>query len=87
MAGDPIDRVAARAEHRQRQVAELWYLGQYSDPTAEVFTHADGQLVHPEYVTRHFGRPIKQAGPPPIRAHDLRHGAATLALLQLAAWR
>ncbi len=68
------------AEHRQRQVAELRYLGLDPDATAEVFTRADGQLVHPDYVTRHFGRLIKQAGLPPIRVHDLRHGAATLAL-------
>ena len=68
------------AEHRQRQVAELRYLGLDPDATAEVFTRADGQLVHPDYVTRHFGRLVKQAGLPPIRVHDLRHGAATLAL-------
>ena len=36
--------------------------------------------MHPDYVTRHFSRLITQAGLPPIRVHDLRHGAATLAL-------
>ena len=36
--------------------------------------------MHPDYVTRHFGRLVKRAGLPPIRVHDLRHGAATLAL-------
>lgn len=50
------------------------------DATAEVFTRPDGLLVHPDYVTRHFARLIAQAGLPPIRVHDLRHGAATLAL-------
>ena len=76
-----LDAGTARvlAEHRQRRVAELRYLGLEPDATAEVFTRADGQLVHPDYVTRHFGRLIKQAGLPPIRVHDLRHGAATLA--------
>ena len=71
---------AVLAEHRQRQAAELRYLGLDPAATAEVFTRADGQLVHPDYVTRHFGRLVRQAGLPPIRVHDLRHGAATLAL-------
>lgn len=33
----------------------------------------------PDYVTRHFARLVKVAGLPPVRVHDLRHGAATLA--------
>ena len=45
VAGDPIDRVAARAKHRQREAAELRYLGLNPDATAEVFTRADGLLV------------------------------------------
>jgi len=36
--------------------------------------------VHPDYVTRHFSRLVSAADLPPIRVHDLRHGAATLAL-------
>ena len=36
--------------------------------------------LHPEYVTRHFERLARNGGLPPIRLHDLRHGAATLAL-------
>ena len=75
-----VGTAAVLAEHRQRQAAELRYLGLDPDATAEVFTRADGLLVHPDYVTRHFGRLIAQAGLPPIRVHDLRHGAATLAL-------
>jgi len=39
-----------------------------------------GSELDPEYVTRHFERLSRQAGLPPIRLHDLRHGAATLAL-------
>ena len=36
--------------------------------------------MHPDYVTRHFERLVRAADLPPIRLHDLRHGAATLAL-------
>ncbi|MFG3301541.1 tyrosine-type recombinase/integrase [Micromonospora chersina] len=34
----------------------------------------------PNAVTQRFRRLARQAGLPPIRLHDLRHGAATLAL-------
>jgi site-specific recombinase XerD len=44
-----------------------------------VFTHEDGSSLHPEFITRHFER-LARAGLTPIRLHDLRHGAATLAL-------
>lgn len=67
-------------EHRRRQEGELRFLGLDPADTPEIFTRADGQLVHPDYVTRHFARLIKAASLPPIRVHDLRHGAATLAL-------
>jgi Phage integrase family len=45
-----------------------------------VFTREDGSALHPEYVSRHFERLARNAGLPPVRLHDLRHGAATLAL-------
>lgn len=35
--------------------------------------------THPGYATRHFSRLVKRADIPPIRLHDLRHGAASLA--------
>jgi integrase len=37
-------------------------------------------MIHPDFVTRRFKEVIAQAGLPPVRLHDLRHGAATLAL-------
>jgi len=39
-----------------------------------------GLLCCLDYVTRHFGRLMAQSGLPLTRVHDLRHGAATLAL-------
>jgi hypothetical protein len=44
-----------------------------------VFTTPDGAPLHPDYLTRRFGRLVKDSGLPPVRLHDLRHGAATLA--------
>jgi len=45
-----------------------------------MFTYADGRPIRPEYLTHRFHTLIKQLDLPPIRLHDLRHGAATLAL-------
>ncbi|MFI7128862.1 tyrosine-type recombinase/integrase [Nonomuraea sp. NPDC050153] len=41
-----------------------------------MFTTATGAPLRPDYLTG-WSRP---SGQPPIRLHDLRHGAATLAL-------
>jgi integrase len=45
-----------------------------------MFTYADGRPIRPEYLTHRFGQLVRELGLPPIRLHDLRHGAATLAL-------
>jgi integrase len=66
--------------HRARQVAERLAWGPAWTDSGRMFTRENGAELHPEYVTRHFERLYQQAGLPPIRLHDLRHGAATLAL-------
>ena len=66
--------------HRDRQDGQLRDLGLPRRSVPYVFTRADGELVHPNFVTRHFAQLIAVAELPPIRLHDLRHGAATLAL-------
>jgi hypothetical protein len=35
--------------------------------------------LNPDYLTRPFNYLVRQSGLPPVRLHDLRHGAATLA--------
>jgi integrase len=45
-----------------------------------MFTYADGRPIRPEYLTHRFQELIRELGLPPIRLHDLRHGAATIAL-------
>jgi integrase len=45
-----------------------------------MFTYADGRPIRPEYLTHRFRTVIKELDLPPIRLHDLRHGAATPAL-------
>ena len=66
--------------HRARQAAERLAAGEAWTDTGRVFTKEDGTHLHPETVTRHFAELTAAADLPPIRLHDLRHGAATLAL-------
>jgi hypothetical protein len=46
--------------------------------TGYAFTREDGSPIHPDYISRHFEYLIRHADVPPIRLHDLRHGAASL---------
>jgi len=45
-----------------------------------VFTHPDGRIITPNYVTRHFKWLLKQNGLHEIRFHDLRHSSASYLL-------
>ncbi|MDT3397724.1 tyrosine-type recombinase/integrase [Streptomyces sp. B1866] len=65
--------------HRERQdrAREEW--GDAWVETGRVFTQDNGAWLHPATVTRRFLELSEEAGLPPIRLHDLRHGAATLA--------
>jgi integrase len=60
------------------QAAELKMLGYLPVPTGRVFTREDGSPIHPAYITSHFEWLVRRAGLPPVRLHDLRHGAASL---------
>lgn len=48
--------------------------------TGFLFVNGDGQPWSPGYVTHTFRRLVAEADLPPIRLHDLRHGAASLSL-------
>jgi integrase len=45
-----------------------------------VFTNVGGRPITPERLSINFGKLVAASGLPPIRLHDLRHGAASLAL-------
>jgi len=72
--------VAALREHRRRQRAEAAAYGPGYQASGYVFTNHRGGPMAPDQLTRIFRELTEQAGLPPIRLHDLRHGAATLAL-------
>lgn len=70
----------ALKEWRRQQAAERLAWGPAWKDTGYVFTHEDGTPYHPAQVSERFDRLAYNAGLPPIRLHDLRHGAATMAL-------
>jgi hypothetical protein len=66
--------------HRVRQLEERMQWGAAWTDTGLVFTAEDGAALVPDHVSRLFARLLTEADLPPVRLHDLRHGAATLAL-------
>jgi len=65
---------------RKAQLAErLAWDGAWTD-SGRVFTREDGTPLRPAWVSVRFGTLAARAGLPPIRFHDLRHGAASMLL-------
>ena len=71
--------VAVLRAWRELQQKEHLAWGLAWTDTGHVFTHEDGTPLHPAHATARFERIAFEAGLPPIRLHDLRHGAATIA--------
>jgi integrase len=74
------DTAKVLAAYKARRAA--WQLAAGPDwpDTGLFFVRPDGHAWHPSSVSQRFRRLIKRCGLPPIRLHDLRHGAATMAL-------
>ncbi|MDT0377321.1 site-specific integrase [Streptomyces sp. DSM 42041] len=66
-------------EHRARQLKERMAAGAAWTDTGRIFTQEDGNWLRPSKVTDHFMEMVEEIGLPPVRLHDLRHGAATIA--------
>ncbi|ARP71520.1 site-specific integrase [Streptomyces pluripotens] len=73
------DTVRALTRHRVQQDKDREEWGSAWVETCRVFTKENGEMLHPANVTRRFIELYEEIGLPPIRLHDLRHGAATLA--------
>jgi integrase len=72
--------VAALRAHRRRQIPSRLQWGPGWVDSGKVFTREDGSALHPATVTDRFQTLAAAAKLPPIRLHDLRHGAASLML-------
>jgi integrase len=76
---DP-DTVAVLTKYKAHRAAWRLAAGKDWPDTGLFFVRPDGRPWHPSSVSQRFRRLIQRAGLPPIRLHDLRHGAATIAL-------
>jgi hypothetical protein len=76
----PIVKEQLLREHRRRQQTERDAAGGQWQASSYLFTTPDGSPLHPDWLTRRFRRLVTLSGLPPVRLHDLRHGAASLAL-------
>jgi hypothetical protein len=65
--------------HRRQQDKERAAAGRAWNDTGYVLTTSVGQPLHPDYLTCRVRSLVEQYGLPPVRLHDLRHGAASLA--------
>ncbi len=73
-----IDRVyTLLSEQKKRQNHNRAILGTSYIESDFVCTWDDGRLIQPDYVTRTFGRVIRNSKLPTIRLHDLRHSVAS----------
>jgi integrase len=75
-----LDATTVRVLRRCREEQEHWYRAHGRIPSGYVFTALDGGPISPDYLTQTFTQLVKASGLPPVRLHDLRHGAASLAL-------
>ncbi len=67
--------------HRESQVIRRQRCPSWVDLNL-VIDAGDGSPVNPDTMSSRWNRFLKRSGLPPLRFHDLRHGHATLMLLQ-----
>jgi integrase len=75
-----VGTVAALRIHRRAQLTERLSWGSAWMDSGKVFSRENGEPLHPATITDRFHDLVMAADLPPIRLHDLRHGAASLML-------
>ncbi|MFE2179314.1 tyrosine-type recombinase/integrase [Streptomyces sp. NPDC059455] len=74
-SGDNLVSFRAKQEQKRQEWGDAYI------ETGRVWTHENGEALHPDWISRRFTRLVELSGLPPVRLHDLRHLAATLSLL------
>ena len=72
--------VTALRAHRRAQLAERLAWGSAWVDSGKVFIRENGEPPHPATINDRFHELVAAADLPPLRLHDLRHGAASLML-------
>ncbi|MEV0900371.1 site-specific integrase [Actinoplanes sp. NPDC049802] len=70
-----VGTIAVLRKHRARQGKAQLAAGEAWVDSGRVFTRATGEWLPPDWLSDHFDRLVRSSGLPPIRLHDLRHGA------------
>lgn len=78
----PLAAPAQRAlvAHRANQDSDRKYFGNDYANHDLIFCRISGEPLRPSQVTAEFKAHVRQCGLPPIRLHDMRHGACSLLL-------
>ena len=71
---------ATTALLRELRGARATRAGSRLEPTSPVLADNAGRPIQPQRLSVAFRRAVQASGLPPVRLHDLRHGAASLAL-------
>ncbi|MFC7817676.1 tyrosine-type recombinase/integrase [Streptomyces sp. NPDC057367] len=74
-SGDNLAAFRAKQEKQRQEWGDAYV------ESGRVWTHENGEALHPDWISRRFTRLVELSGLPPVRLHDLRHLAATLSLL------
>lgn len=77
---DSVMLLRAWREKQDAERAEWEEHGAWKDSGNRVFTRENGEPYHPQFFTDRWDRLNERSGLPPIRLHDGRHEAASLAL-------
>jgi integrase len=77
--GIALDLDTLRLLHRHER-AQRGEQGNDWAPSGAMSTRENGEAIDPNYLSYRFHKLVQANRLPPVRLHDLRHGAATLAL-------
>lgn len=75
-----MEKLLVDEKSKQQKYAKMFKSSYCKDYTDYVCVDPMGKLLHPNYVTAHFGVLIENLGLRKIRFHDLRHSCASLLL-------
>ncbi|MGI5138093.1 MULTISPECIES: tyrosine-type recombinase/integrase [unclassified Streptomyces] len=80
VGGDSVMLLKAWRKKQAAEREEWASAGVPAQSGNRVFTRDDGAAYHPQFFTDRWDRLVELSGLPPIRLHDGRHEAASLAL-------